>query len=312
MAAQVKFGTRGNAYEICIRPLKDRGDYEDLQVSVKSLVNVFEHESQDEDDEESDADSENLTRTINVSVRKKQSGNTLAGLPDLVICSQYDDDDESKACSSDSQDTCDHDTTITDLDVASDLISECDEKECMLFEALKDMYEKPRGARRGKSGHRIRLPKSVSRSKSFQEQVEEMFSPFSLSNRVNAESSMVYSTEESSSDHSSPKLLPVTVEKTHRPLHARKYSSEVVNIVLDKPSSPVEKWPPKSMVHSLDKHGLGNLLTVPQDHRAREVTSQPITKHEQYQQIPGFNGRLFPFFLQRQQLQPPTDNVLPQ
>ena len=81
MQTQVKFGTRRNAYEICIRPLKERQDYEDVNVSVRSLVNVFENDITPT----SPTNRKKLAGTFDRTVR--------FSLPNLTACEKTDSEE---------------------------------------------------------------------------------------------------------------------------------------------------------------------------------------------------------------------------
>ena len=214
MATQVKFGTRRNAYEICIRPLKDRRDYEDVKVCVKSLVGVFE-----KDGDEGGV----LDRSVSLSFSTENLAATTPGplahsssLPDLVIhAADLQSHQEALRSASDPCHT--SDTTIYD-DVDSGIITNDEagvgdddgdsrhgnpprhhdsiqsnstsifsihsnapsNHDSLLFEALKDMWERPRAHGRGGVDythlrHRVRLPRAT-HGRRIQDQVDEIFS----------------------------------------------------------------------------------------------------------------------------------------
>ena len=82
MGTQVTIGTDVAEYEISIRPFKQKQDHEDMNVNVKSLVSIFEHEDADVDtDGRCFVDAEGFLHDGQGNVYKSKH------LPDIVQCS---------------------------------------------------------------------------------------------------------------------------------------------------------------------------------------------------------------------------------
>ena len=92
MGTQVTIGTDVAEYDICIRPYKQKQDHEEMNVNVKSLVSIFEH-----DDAESGScvDTEGFLHDDHGTVYRGKH------LPDIVQCSaEFPDTQQASAAHS--------------------------------------------------------------------------------------------------------------------------------------------------------------------------------------------------------------------